>query len=230
MGSDGSARTFCGLSADWTASVSDLDSKTWLTYAEAAKRVRSSDRTIRRWRRDGMPMQWRTDPDGQRFRIVDESVLLAWWRERMKSNVVHQGRMRREARELGLPVPEWPRALRHKTEPVHTPASPTQPEDTDPADVDLAERRDMLREVVADLQLKTGGPEFYALQEALKAEPSACDGITAFTDTTSGDGEHAEMMASICWRCPVLEQCRAFAEVARPEGFWAGQRWPQKNV
>jgi hypothetical protein len=104
-----------------------------------------------------------------------------------------------------------------------------EPDGPDPADVDLTARRDMLREVVADLQLKTGGPEYYALQEALRTELSACDGITAFTATMSGDDDHAEMMESICWRCPVLEQCRAFAEVARPEGFWAGQRWPQRG-
>lgn len=220
------------------ACVSDLDSKTWLTYTQAAKRVKSSGRTIRRWRRAGMPMQWRTDSDGQRVRVVDEQVLLKWWRRMMQSNVIHQSNLRRIAREDGLPVPAWhaslsrskPRVRPNPFEGLEIPGERlTQSPAIDPADVDLYARQDMLREVVADLTLKAGGPEYYALQEALKTEPSACDGITAFTDTTSGDAEHAEFMESICLRCPVLELCRAFADAARPPGFWAGQRWPQKT-
>ncbi|WP_414093093.1 WhiB family transcriptional regulator [Microbacterium aurantiacum] len=31
-------------------------------------------------------------------------------------------------------------------------------------------------------------------------------------------------MEAICWRCPVRELCAAFADVAQPAGFWAGQR------
>lgn len=50
---------------------------TTLTYREAARRVKRSIRTINRWRRGGMPMEWETR-DGQRFRVVDETVLLAW--------------------------------------------------------------------------------------------------------------------------------------------------------
>lgn len=217
--------------------MSELDAKTWLPYEDAAARVQSSVRTIRRWRSVGMPMQWITHSDGSRVRVVDEQVLLKWWRQTMKNSPVHQARLRRLMREDGLPVPAWPAHL-SRTKPrvrpnpfegLETPAerlvrSPA----IDPADVDLYARKDMLREVVAALTLKVGGPEYYALQEALKTEPSACDGITAFTDTTSGDAEHAEMMESICLRCPVLELCRAFADAARPDGFWAGKRWPQK--
>lgn len=215
--------------------MTDLDSKTWLDYHQAAKRVRSSERTIRRWRREGMPMQWRPSPDGPQ-RVVDEEVLLAWWRRMMQANVRHQAKMRREARELGLPAPapvSRPK-LPARPDPFDRPETLgerlTQPPATDPADVDLYARQDILREVVADLALKAGGPEYYALQAALKTEPSACDGITAFTDSTAGDAEHAELMESICFRCPVLDLCRAFADAARPEGFWAGQRWSQKNA
>ena len=61
-----------------------------LTYRQAARRVRRSVRTINRWRRAGMPMGW----DRGR-RVVDEAVLLAWWRARMQADPVHQQRLRR---------------------------------------------------------------------------------------------------------------------------------------
>lgn len=60
-----------------------------LTYRQAAKRVNRSVRTINRWRRNGMPMSWRNG-----FRVVEITVLLAWWRERMNADPAHQYRMR----------------------------------------------------------------------------------------------------------------------------------------
>ncbi|MFI8593765.1 hypothetical protein ACIGCK_04955 [Microbacterium sp. NPDC078428] len=66
---------------------------TQLTYREAARRVRRTIRTINRWRSRGMPMTWDTR-DGQRVRVVDESVLLAWWRARLSADPVHQQRIR----------------------------------------------------------------------------------------------------------------------------------------
>jgi len=65
-----------------------------LTYREAAARVRRSVRTMWRWRRNGMPMAWGIR-EGQRVRLVDERVLLAWWRARMRNDPVHQLRMRK---------------------------------------------------------------------------------------------------------------------------------------
>ena len=67
----------------------------WLTYREAARRVRRSTDTIRRWRRHGMPMRF----DGQGRRIVQEQVLLAWWRERLIADPVHRARLRARLRE-----------------------------------------------------------------------------------------------------------------------------------
>ncbi|WP_159576072.1 hypothetical protein [Microbacterium sp. 8M] len=61
-----------------------------LTYRQAARRVRRSVRTLKRWRRNGMPMEWQ---DGHL--VVEESVLLAWWRDRMSADPVHQQRIRR---------------------------------------------------------------------------------------------------------------------------------------
>ncbi|MEV7632002.1 hypothetical protein AB0N64_06300 [Microbacterium sp. NPDC089318] len=78
------------------------------TYAEAAKRVGRDDRSIRKWRRDGMPMEWRTDDAGQRFRVVEESVLLKWFQERLKASPTHFYRMRRAAVERGETPPPLP--------------------------------------------------------------------------------------------------------------------------
>lgn len=65
----------------------------WLTYREAAKRVGRKHRAIRYWRAKGMPMRWE-ERNGQQVRVVLESVLLAWWRQRLRNDPVHQQRMR----------------------------------------------------------------------------------------------------------------------------------------
>lgn len=64
-----------------------------LTYREAATRVKRSRRTVRRWHLNGMRMGWETR-DGQRVRVVELTVLLAWWRQRLKNDPVHQQRLR----------------------------------------------------------------------------------------------------------------------------------------
>ncbi|MAP63141.1 MAG: hypothetical protein CMH34_05235 [Microbacterium sp.] len=64
-----------------------------LTYREAAKRVGRSRRTIRHWRLNGMRMGWETR-EGQRVRVVELATLLAWWRQRLKNDPVHQQRLR----------------------------------------------------------------------------------------------------------------------------------------
>lgn len=64
-----------------------------LTYREAAKRVGRTPRAIRYWRQDGMPMGWEVR-NGQRVRVVDESVLLAEWRRRLRNWPTHQYRLR----------------------------------------------------------------------------------------------------------------------------------------
>lgn len=205
--------------------MGDLDSKTWLTYNEAAKRIGRSRTSIRSWRRQGMPMRWRNTPDGPE-RIVDESVLLAWFREKLQADPVHQARMRKHAREAGLPVPEVPKVRRHQEDPSRRSESQSTLEDETPIDVLAHQRAEAFREVLNATALTEGGPEFYALQLALKTETPACDGITAFTDTSGTmEQDQREIMEAICWHCPVLEKCRAFAEVAKPEGFWAGRRW-----
>lgn len=71
-----------------------------LTYREAAKRVGRSRRTIRYWRLQGMPMGWAVR-NGQRVRVVEQTVLLKWWRQRLKNDPIVQQRIRAEkAREV----------------------------------------------------------------------------------------------------------------------------------
>lgn len=62
----------------------------YLTYREAATRTRRSIRSIKRWRRAGMPMGF----DDRGRRVVEELALLAWWRARMTADPVHQQRLR----------------------------------------------------------------------------------------------------------------------------------------
>ncbi|UOQ58570.1 hypothetical protein MUN78_07030 [Leucobacter allii] len=62
----------------------------WFTYRGAALRVDRSVRSIKQWRKDGMPMGW--DELGRR--IVREDVLLAELRRRLAANPAHQYRIR----------------------------------------------------------------------------------------------------------------------------------------
>ncbi|MDQ1174187.1 hypothetical protein QE430_002494 [Microbacterium testaceum] len=64
-----------------------------LTYREAAARVHRSRRSIRRWHLNGMRMGWEVR-EGQRVRVVELTVLLAWWRQRLRNDPVHQQRLR----------------------------------------------------------------------------------------------------------------------------------------
>lgn len=66
---------------------------TQLTYRQAAALVGRSPRTIRYWRLRGMPMGWDTR-DGQKVRVVEKTVLQAWFRQRLRNDPVHQQRMR----------------------------------------------------------------------------------------------------------------------------------------
>ena len=75
-----------------------------LTYRQAARRVHRSIKTIKRWRRNGMPMGW-ANVQGQRCRVVDETTLLAWWRGRLKSDPVHQARIRKSLLDNGSANP-----------------------------------------------------------------------------------------------------------------------------
>jgi len=61
------------------------------TYDEAARRVGRSKRALQRWHRKGMPMH----VDHQGRKIVDEAILVAWYRHNLKTWPPHQYRLRR---------------------------------------------------------------------------------------------------------------------------------------
>lgn len=83
----------------------------WLSYTGAARRIGRTDRNIRRWRQEGMPMSWCVGADNQRERVVDEEVLLKWWREKMKNSPAHHYRLRAIARKHGFPEPARPESM-----------------------------------------------------------------------------------------------------------------------
>ncbi|MBY6061613.1 WhiB family transcriptional regulator [Microbacterium esteraromaticum] len=203
----------------------------WLTYVEAAKRVKSSTRTVKRWHREGMAMEWRTDDVGQRFRVVEESVLLSWWRDRLKASPVHFYRMRKAAIERGEtppPIPEQfrgrpragigPESLSICARTGGTASGGTEGAGTPPV------CSDRLLDVLAELPEFKGQAEHAALTAAMEDEPPGCDGLDVFTHDRFDDPEQTEMMRGICRDCPLLDLCAAFAAAGRPvAGMWAGK-------
>lgn len=199
------------------------DGQTWLSYAEAAKRVRSSGRTVRNWRRQGMPMSWRVDETGQRYRVVELQVLLAWWREKMQASPVHFYKMRAKAIERGEEPPEVPerfRYSRNRDSLLKNSENTGTPLDVEGVQSPHTPERNI--DPLADMPTLRGGAEYYTLTERLKDATPSCAGITEFT-ADKVDDETAAMMAGICAHCPLLARCEAFAEASKPTaGFWAG--------
>ncbi|WP_127818247.1 WhiB family transcriptional regulator [Microbacterium sp. CPCC 204701] len=187
----------------------------WLDYKEAAARVRSSEAIVRRWAAAGMPMVW-GERNGQRARLVDEQVLLTWWREKLKTAPVAYYRRRRRAREQGLPDPEPPATLtRPRPAPVPDASS------ADAEDVTAQSERSVDWDSIA--MLRRGADEYAVLSAALEKVRPACDGHPGFiADRITPD--EARTLAKVCSACPVRELCAAFAEASRPTaGFWAGR-------
>lgn len=188
----------------------------WLSVRDAAKRVRSSERTVLRWQAAGMPTQWRT-VDGQRIRVVDEDVLLGWWRDRMDSSPAHQYRMRRKFAEAGrvyTPPPKPPRPI--KAVPVAT---------VDELEDDVAAAAEQPRpyEPLDNMRPMAGRTEYTALAKALRRTPTPCRDVAAFTaDPTPA--EHLDELAALCAACPLARLCAAYAAAGRPTvGVWAGE-------
>jgi len=197
----------------------------WLSYSEAAKRVKSTKHTIQLWRKAGMPMEWAVDEIGQRYRVVDEQTLLAWWRQKMKNSPVHFYKLRREAIERGETPPEVPEKFR-RTRAQRAPIADLTASDAslvpDSHDGDI-ERPDPYAALLASLPEFVGQREHAALIQAMEDQPPACDGLEVFTRDRFDDPEEVEMMRGICRQCPLLELCVAFAAAGKPSGgMWAG--------
>ena len=194
----------------------------WLTYAEAAHRVGRSKRNILRWRTEGMPMEWHVY-DGQRCRVVDEKVLLAWWRDRMNNSPVHYYRMRAIARAEGLPEPQRrPVTRKPRTKaPLPIGGSPEAVEDETDSTAGVSAWKTF--EPLDTMKPMKGRAEYDALQRELRHRVAPCRNVKDFTADRI-DADTAATLAGICMKCPVLERCAAFAEAAHPPGFWAGVR------
>lgn len=194
----------------------------WLSYAEAARRIGRTDRNIRRWRQEGMPMSWRIGSDNQRERVVNEEVLLKWFREKLKASPAHYYRLRAIAREHGLPEPQRPESVdraRPKPPVLVSEAHSVGDEDEQASS---GVTRWKAFEPLDTMKPMKGGPEFGELQRALRETPAPCRDVDEFTAERIDPGT-ARMLAGICATCPVVELCRAYAERAHPEGYWAGQ-------
>ena len=211
------------------------DEPVWLTYADAAKRVRSSKHTIQLWRRNGMVMEWRVDEGGQRYRVVREDVLLAWWRDRMKASPVHFYRMRAEAIKRGESPPPVPDRFKSRRDTAGTARSSIPGVDSehsqppgvlgDPGGAGCGADRntEALLTVLRELPEFVGRAEHAELMVAMENETPGCDGLEVFTYDRFADPEQTEMMRAICDACPLLDLCQAFAIVGRPAaGMWAG--------
>ena len=199
--------------------------KTWLTYAEAAKRVKSSERTVRHWGQQGMPLAW-AERDGQRVRVVELEVLLAFWREKMAGWPAHFYRMRKRMAEEGV-VLEMPERIKaalasgkaaERRRGTRGPEAPERPGDerTEPETAAPEPKVDPL----ADMPRLKGSAEYRILTDRLRTTVPHCAAMPEYT----ADGisaEDRERLAGICASCPLLSECRAFAIASKPTGgFW----------
>lgn len=201
----------------------------WLSYAEAARRVKSAKRTVQRWHRQGMPMEWAVDDAGGRYRVVELSVLLAWWRQTMQNSPVHFYRMRSTLAAAGEPVPPVPerfkRAKRSATVRGGSQIVSQSPEQSEPQEdaESRSESSTTWESVLSELPTFRGQAEHAALIAAMAHETPACDGIDAFTRDTFTDPDETELLRNICRSCPLLTLCETFARAGRPSGgMWAG--------
>jgi hypothetical protein len=191
--------------------------RVWLTLRDAAKRVRSTERTVKRWQAAGLATEWR-DLDGQRVRVVEEDTLLAYWRERMDASPVHQARIRARMTELGLaytPPPRPPRPAKSKPATVAT-----VDELVDDAAAEAEQPRPY--EPLDHMKPMAGRAEYSRLAKALRRTPTPCKDVDAFTaDPTPA--EQLDTLAAMCAACPLTRLCAAYAAAGRPAvGFWAG--------
>lgn len=197
----------------------------WLGYAEAAKLIKLSKRTIRRWADAGMPFEWRLTPSGQRKHVFDEDTLFEWKRQHLASNPIHQNRMRRRFIDAGETPPEWNeqiRAQRARAAAARDQGATRHPH-TEEASEAVTEAAVTWEDVVRELPAFRGQAEHAILMRAMEDTPPACDGLETFTRDKFTDREEVEIMRGICATCPLFDLCAAFATAGLPAaGMWAG--------
>lgn len=70
------------------------DEPVWLSYREAGTLVHRSPRTIRYWKQQGMATIL-VEREGQMVRVVEKTVLQAWYRDRLNNWPTHRWRLRK---------------------------------------------------------------------------------------------------------------------------------------
>lgn len=76
----------------------DDEEPTWLSYREAGALVKRSPRTIRYWKSQGMRTEL-IERDGQKIRVVEKTILQAWFRDRLMNWPTHRWRLRKKLAE-----------------------------------------------------------------------------------------------------------------------------------
>lgn len=201
------------------------EEREWLGLSAAARRVKSSKRTVRRWIAEGMPVEWRISAAGQRERIVELDTLLTWWRRKMAESPVHQNRIRRRFLDAGETPPAWNeemlayRARAAATRDQRASRSQDTENDSEAVTKQIVTWEDVLRE----LPTFHGQAEHAALIRAMEDTPPACDGLETFTRDKFMDHDETEIMRGICRECPLFDLCAAYAVAGKPSaGMWAG--------
>jgi len=157
-----------------------------------------------------MATEWRI-VDGQRIRVVEEDVLLGWWRDRMDASPAHQYRLRKRVLEAGGVYTAPPRPA--KPAPAPAPDDDAAPEAEQPRPY----------EPLDHMKPMTGRAEYSTLAKALRRTPTPCRDVAAFTaDPTPAN--QLSTMAGLCETCPLARLCAAYAAAGQPTvGFWAGK-------
>ena len=185
-----------------------LDERRLYSYRDGAKRIGRDVRTIKRWRRQGMPTVL---IDGTRF--VRGTVLFAWFRSTLAASPVHRARM---LSLHGVTLEPEPRPIDPNYVPPGSGVSVDTGESTRTPAVPV-------EDLIEAVRIRHGGPEYTALRRAMAEHPPECAGNDLYTAEKVDPGTQA-VMASVCSRCILSALCEQFATVHKPaSGFWAGK-------
>lgn len=177
----------------------------------AGERLGASERTIRRWVKDGQ------------LEFVDGAL-------REIDLLIVDKRMRALRKR---PDP-WQILMQERGARTATPSRPAAPADGFPVHPELRERIGELPRMDFDDEraplLRDRPAEFDALQTMLMRVTVPCKDDDRFTADSATLPDSARTMAALCAECPALAACDAYATAALPAaGFWAGQWYPQSK-
>ncbi len=201
-----------------------LDERRLYSYRDGAKRIGRDVRTIKRWRRQGMPTVL---IDGTRF--VRGSVLYSWLWSTLAADPVHQARLRKALDEEygeGAGAAYVPEPVARPIDPAYVPPGSGglfKPGDASASGVKNLPPAVPVEDLIEAVRIRHGGPEYTALRRAMAEHPPECAGNDLYTAENVDPGTRA-VMTSVCSRCMLSALCEQFAAVHKPaSGFWAGK-------